>query len=89
MKPWPSDAVIIVAARAGEQRPGVRTPFRRRCRDCGAVVVCSHGGISAAANTPSRRGRPIAFFCPDCTVTYDRGSIDVLHDLAGIVGGTP
>lgn len=76
-KPWPIDAVIIIASRRGtEVRARMTDPAVEECRDCGVEVVVDTPSVSAAAAYPQRNGRPIAYLCIECAVTYNRGSVD-------------
>jgi len=79
MKDWPRDAVMIVASIAGEERGDqMELAASRSCRDCGAKLMADTHTIRRAENLPSRRGRPILFFCVACAVQYERPS--ELHD---------
>lgn len=65
--PWPTDAVMIIAAKAGEeQRDRMHVPVDAICRHCGAHLVADLFTIAAAAALPSRLDRPLKFFCFPC-----------------------
>lgn len=82
LKPWPSDAVIIVAAPSAESIVGnMRGPaFKCLCRDCGEELLADSFSRDAALAMPERMGRPVAHICIRCCVTYDRSSIQKLID---------
>lgn len=79
--PWPSDVIVIVAARAGreirEQMEGV---VDATCRHCGGDLRADTRTLRRASELPERRGRPIEFFCIDCAVQHQRSEIDLLVD---------
>ena len=85
MKPWPNDAVMIVAAVEAEfnvsQIRGV--PVECECRECGDALLADSWTIARAESMPERRGRPVLFVCLDCVRGYDSGQIDVLEDHRG------
>jgi DNA-directed RNA polymerase subunit RPC12/RpoP len=78
-KPWPNDAVMIVAPSPEEAviDPQEETAVDS-CRDCGARVLYRLRSVKATAPFP---GRPVRFFCIPCAVTYDRGTVTHLVDL--------
>lgn len=87
LKPWPSDAVMIVAADAGtEIRANMDGVVKAECRDCGAELAADTYTVNAANALPIRRGRPVMFFCSRCCVKYDFASITHMHDHAGVTG---
>lgn len=73
-KPWPSDAVMIIASRSGEEiRETMKGPYRCRCRDCDLDLVADTFTVSYAEKHPLRQGRPIKFFCMKCYLNYEMG----------------
>ncbi len=82
LKPWPHDAVMIVASPTAEVNyAGIKAdPMPGTCRDCGAEVIYDSWTFEVAENLPSRLGRPILFFCVNCCLNYDRGTITELYD---------
>lgn len=73
LKPWPRDAVMIVAANAGqERREQMEAVHVCRCRDCGAVLHADTFTLRTAEQFPEvvRRGRPVMFFCLACHRSY-------------------
>jgi hypothetical protein len=87
MKRWPADAVMIVAALAGEEkREKMESVVPAKCRDCGATVHADSYTIRTADSLPERRGRPVKFFCTRCCVNYDFGTITHMHDHGGVTG---
>jgi|GEM_PF-3583671 len=79
--PWPDDAVIIVAANAGEEiRERMQGIHPCACRRCGQALHADTFALQFANGLPSRLGRPVQFFCVDCAVQHDRTMIDDLHD---------
>jgi hypothetical protein len=80
-KPWPTDAVIIVASLTGnERRENMQAVVRCICRDCYRLLSADSHTIGEAAMLPSRRDRPVDFICPDCFTKYDHGSITITVD---------
>ena len=70
-KQWPSDAVMIIAANAGqEQRDRMQGWAPARCRDCDALLMTDPYTVSMAENSPLRHGRPVKFFCLACLGNY-------------------
>lgn len=83
VKPWPTDAVIVVAAIAGQEiREHMEGVLVRNCSDCGQVLHADTRTARAAEELPSRHNRPIEYLCVECAVTYDVRGIE-LHDLRG------
>lgn len=79
-KPWPADAVMVVAARAGqENRAAMSGADPAVCRDCEAALRFDPQTTAAALLMPERNGRPVRFFCPPCAMTYDPRSIQILR----------
>lgn len=84
-KPWPADAVMIIAAVAGqERRENMQTVVEVACRDCHRDLAACSYTIAQAEAMPERRGRPVKFFCPACAVGYDVQSITHMRDHAGV-----
>jgi hypothetical protein len=80
-KPWPGDAVMIIAANAGEEDPAImERVVPAACRDCGAALAADGRTLRRAEALPSRRGRPVLYFCVPCAVGYDVNSITELYD---------
>ncbi len=81
-KPWPSEAVIIVAARAGDEKPDqMDGPFVANCRDCYGDLIADIHTVHKAEHLPTRHGRPIEFLCVHCCLAYERPT--ELHDDRG------
>lgn len=84
MKPWPNDAVMIVAAIAGEEiRKNMETPTPVMCRVCGRDLMACSYTIRFAEGLPVRRGRPIKFFCTECAAQHDPSIVTHMHDMSG------
>lgn len=89
LKRWPSSAVIVVAASAGEERrEQMEAVVPVECRDCGATLAADSHTIRLAEGLPSRQGRPVEFLCVACCVTYDRATVTEFHDDRGRVRAT-
>ena len=87
-KPWPGDAVIIVAANSGqENRANMESVVDVYCRDCFAPLAADAKTIRLAEQTPARRGRPIEFFCCRCAIRYNPGSITHYADQSASQDG--
>jgi hypothetical protein len=81
-QPWPSDAVIIVAADRGQEiRPQMSSVVYRQCRLCGQALAVDPQTIVEAIKNPLRGDRPVDFLCIRCCTQHDASSIDELHDL--------
>ena len=82
MKPWPADAVMLVAPSSDNFLMDPEEPFSvGQCRDCGRDVVYRLSGYRKAEAIAADTGeRPIEFFCIPCCVQYDRNSLDILID---------
>ena len=81
LKLWPSDAIMIVASLAGEERrERMESAVPATCRDCGAALMADSFTIRKAENLPSRFDRPIKFFCTICFTHYDFKSVQEFHD---------
>lgn len=80
-KPWPRDAVMVVAAVTGEEiREHMRGLYPATCRDCGASVTADTFTVNFAETYPGLPCRPVRFFCTNCVANYDLGTITDLHD---------
>lgn len=72
-KDWPTDAVMIVAANAGEElRENMEAALPQTCRDCGTRLMADTHTIRKAQSLPSCHGRPVKFFCIQCAMQYGR-----------------
>jgi hypothetical protein len=79
--PWPSDAVMIVAARAGtENRAAMEGVNDATCRRCDAHLHADTRTIRTAEQLPQRMGRPVMFFCVECALLHNRNQIQTLID---------
>ena len=81
VKPWPSDAVMIVASppcRSDVQK--MESPTRQICRECGDQVLVDNLTLRRALTHPARFGRPVRFFCPDCARRHDFTRLDYFED---------
>lgn len=84
LQPWPSDAWMIVAANAGEERrERMEGPHPCLCRSCGTRLVADTYSVRVAMQHPLRCGRPVRFFCVACCTRHDRSTIEVLIDHRG------
>lgn len=80
-KPWPADAVMIVACRRGmENRAAMQGCLDATCRDCNTDLVADTRTFRAAMTMPERKDRPVMFFCVECAIQYDINSLDTLVD---------
>ena len=98
LKPWPRDAVVVIASLAGQERrevmEGVHTAA---CRDCGARLHADTFTVRRAETMPQRRGRPVAFLCLTCHAGYEQPAGVVerhdtpegRRDAADKMGGAP
>lgn len=82
-KPWPSDAVVIVA----ETRARVRLdliqgePIPCSCLECGAALTGDTHTRDRAMALQSRTGRPVKYLCVHCaTQVYDMGTVTQWYD---------
>jgi hypothetical protein len=67
LKPWPRDAVMIVAARAGEADLKMMADIHpAECRDCNAKLHADTRSIKTATVF----GNSVKFFCRDCVLFY-------------------
>lgn len=79
--PWPADAVMIVAANAGEERrENMEGVVACSCRRCGQALNADTKTVRFADQMPERRGRPVKFFCVPCAVLHNRSQIQKLVD---------
>jgi hypothetical protein len=77
-KPWPADAIMIVAANAFEEnRANMESVVPAKCRDCGQALHADSKSIRFAEQMPVRRGRPILFFCIECHLNYSLDAVVV------------
>lgn len=86
LKPWPRDAVMVIAADAGAaDLPKMEGIEFAECRDCGAKLHADTKTVRRAFELPARKGRPIKFFCCRCLPFYDLGSVSPgnFHDDSG------
>lgn len=74
LKPWPRDAVMVVACRAGEanlqKMEGIHPD---KCRECSCAVHADTRTVRNAHSHPLGLGRPVKFFCVPCAELYDMG----------------
>lgn len=81
LKPWPHDAVMIVAAFAGDEKRGnMESVVACKCRDCGRDLSADSFTIRRARMIAGPSNRPVLFFCIPCMGGYDSGTIDLLED---------
>ncbi|MBX3444234.1 MAG: hypothetical protein KF774_17665 [Planctomyces sp.] len=80
--PWPADAVMIVAANAGEERRAKMEGIHRcACCHCWEILHADTAVVRHCQRSPWRDGRPIRFFCVECATTrYDMQTIEHLED---------
>jgi hypothetical protein len=85
LKPWPADAIMIVAASPESANvPAMDLPQPGQCRDCGAAVLyCSRTMARAQEVAAKTGGRPIRFFCLGCASLYDVAMCNRLIDHSG------
>jgi hypothetical protein len=84
LKPWPSDALIVIAAYRGtENAATMEGPRPCHCRDCGAELVADTRSIRRALALPQRRGRPVEFLCLFCKEAYAMQGVRELWDSPG------
>lgn len=80
-KPWPRDAVMIVASPPEEAEiEKMEAIWGRDCRDCGRRLWVDTKTVREVFWLPVRRGRPIKFFCPECATRYDFDTINHFKD---------
>lgn len=82
LKPWPSDAVMIVASLTGEERrenmDGIHEAV---CRGCFRSLHADTHTVRLAEQHPLRHSRPVKFFCIECCLKHRRA--DYLTDDRG------
>ncbi len=85
LKPWPTDAVVIVCARPDEFLPEqIRgRPIDGRCADCGQTIKADSWTIDRAVALPQRCERPLRFMCIECFALYDFGQVTYSEDHRG------
>lgn len=80
LKPWPSDAYMVVGPNTGSE---VRDPAEpvtlRMCRECGEQLTVRLSTIAAAESDQARMGRHVNFFCVACAVKHEHP--EFLRDL--------
>lgn len=83
VKPWPDDAVMIVAPRVNERvEPCRGSMVRANCRECAAELAPDSWTIDRAAQFTC--GRPVRFFCLGCVSEYESPlSCHVVEDCRG------
>ena len=82
-KPWPRDAIIIVAARAGkERRKGMVGPTEGKCRDCATPVVYDIASYDHIRERVPDDTRPIEPLCHLCYAMYDTSRAKVIDRTA-------
>lgn len=86
-KPWPRDAINVIAARAGREiRERMEGVHPAACRDCGSAVHADTRTVRTAETHPLRNNRPVAFLCRDCAAGYAAPTRAVRHDLDYLSG---
>lgn len=84
LKPWPRDAVMIVAATPeAARRDQMESAEPAECRDCGRRLVVDGYTLRRALTMPARRGRPVRYFCVECYGHYDVGQCNIVEDHRG------
>ena len=81
--PWPSDALMIVAANKGEEnrRNMPKGVMAATCCECGQELAASVATFEIAEVHPDRHERPIRYFCIACaTDRYDFRTIQSFMD---------
>lgn len=85
LMPWPSDALIIVAAPAGtERRDRMEGVHPAACRRCGCAVHADTRSVRIANDMPARFGRPVDFLCWYCHLLYQPPERVVNHTAVPI-----
>lgn len=83
LRNWPRDAVMITAARAGEEyrEPGERWK-EAECRHCGCKVIASEWTYNRALNFERETGgnRPVKYFCTVCVQEFNLQEVDYIED---------
>jgi hypothetical protein len=87
LKPWPRDAVMIVAAFPDEaRRDQMESCHAGTCRDCGREILYDGFSYHRAQQFTRLKAnvvRPIKFFCVECAVKYDMQHFDHFEDHRG------
>ena len=82
MKPWPTDALIIVAPSPAKAVIDASKPtVERHCRSCCCELTVREETIEHALEMDERHGRPVDFFCVSCAVEHVKGGVDVRVDM--------
>jgi hypothetical protein len=73
LKPWPTDAVMIVAATPEQAKiiPGFPLIDQIACRDCMTSLIGSRRTYDAACREAKRQGIHVQYFCFECAAKYD------------------
>ncbi len=75
-KPWPSDAVMVVAATPEDAVYSQMSSVEDcNCRDCGKALVADGYTINRASHPDLAHGRPVKFFCMECFDQYDMSTV--------------
>lgn len=78
-KPWPVDAVMVVAALLGqEERHKMTGVVIHNCRECGRHVAVDPVSIEYALDHPARFERPVKYFCTECCILHQVNDIEHL-----------
>lgn len=86
-KPYPNDALIIVASVAGtECRAKMEGVHDCTCRDCDTALRADTATVRRAEDHPLRRGRPLAFLCRECNSRYGPPDVIQRDDLLFLRG---
>lgn len=88
LKPWPGDAIMIIAADFGtENRVNMEAVIFTHCRDCEQALAADLRTLRVAETHPVRKGRPVKFFCVRCCVKYDPTTISHFADHSAAQDG--
>lgn len=89
LKPWPTDAVVIVAATPMTVKVAGLRGFivDQQCSDCQCRLAVDNFSIRKAWEMPERQARPLRFLCVGCCQHYDRSTIQKLIDNRTTKGG--
>lgn len=80
--PWPTDAIMIVAALAGRNAVSrLSNVIEDHCRGCHRLVHIDPRVMQMVEQHPCRGGRPIRSFCLDCARVHDLSNFNALHAL--------
>lgn len=81
LKPWPNDAVMVVAATPdAARRDQMESVHPCNCRDCGKALVADGYTLRIAASPELAWGRPTKFFCVECCQKYDFSQVTHSED---------